>query len=437
MKYVFFKISTSRFIGLLMVILIGSILLSCSKNDSILDNNQIDESEYVITGEPFTDPQHTIEQAISDEAQRNTIAFDALGFYNGNLGAQTFLPPGKVADYSGFQYFRDNDQTNLGHNTSFVTIIAFNILNILTADQIQLYIDSANDQIDMINQYAYKRFVLCKAFRRLIDNDLPAGTTGLNKDAIMEYSADLYVIDGEISYDRAKLFGDVINSLTVEQKVKIKELYDLQGIGNWPSDLTNPLDGMGLDHDINVAVMTYASEMYSWYAGSTTGDVYFCPERQGTYFGSFYIKDWPAMGNPNYTIDEQLTASAGQTFLNILTTTQHDTFVNIVDSQRTALNGIVDTRTSVSTELRKFLAGENASSETVQSLSEQYGRYDGELIYYYATYFSQIYHSLSNDQKNQILDLGNQLGYIDPSGAFLYSAPIAMPTIENTDFLFE
>ena len=25
----------------------------------------------------------------------------------------------------------------------------------------------------------------------------------------------------------------------------------------------------------------------SWYAGSVTADVYFCPERQGTYFGSF------------------------------------------------------------------------------------------------------------------------------------------------------
>jgi len=247
----------------------------------------------------------------------------------------------------------------------------------------------------------------------------------------------LYKIDGEISYNRAKLFGVVINSLTVEQKVKIKTLYNLQGVGNWPSDVANKLEGMGLAQDVNVAVMTYASEMYAWYAGSVTGDVYFCPERQGTYFGSFYLKDWPAMGNPNYTIDEQLTANAGQNFFDILTTEQYNTFISVVDLQKTALLSIVETRRSVSTELRKFLAGGTASSETIQSLSEQYGNYDGELIYYYAKYFSQIYQSLSDAQKTELTNLADDLGYIDPTGAFLYSAPIAMPVIENTDYLFK
>ena len=71
-----------------------------------------------------------------------------------------------------------------------------------------------------------------------------------------------------------------------------------------------------------------------------------------------------------------------------------DIFTNVVDLQKSALNGIVTARTSVSTELRKFLAGETASSETVQTLSEQYGNYEGEMIYYYATYFSQVYQSI-------------------------------------------
>lgn len=57
--------------------------------------------------------RYTITQNLSDEAQRNTIAFDALGFMTGTFGSQTFLPPGKVADYSGFQYLRDNDPTSL------------------------------------------------------------------------------------------------------------------------------------------------------------------------------------------------------------------------------------------------------------------------------------------------------------------------------------
>ena len=405
------------------------VLMSCEKENDIY--------VYEALGEPFANPQYTTTQTISDEAQRNTIAFDALGFMTGNFGSQTFLPPGKVADYSGFQYFRDNDQTKLGHNTSFVTIIASNVLNILNSDQIQLFVEAANDQIDLINEYAYKRFPLCMAFRRLIEGDLPAGTTGLDKAAILSYSADLYEIDGEISYNRAQLFGEVISSLTTKQAAKLLELRNLDGVGNWPSDLPDKLKDLGLNVDVNVAVMTFASEIYSWWAGSVTADVYFCPERQGTYFGSFYLKDWPAMGNPDYTIDEQLTASAGQDFLNILTADQLSQITGLVTAQKTSLLALVDAREDVSNELRKFLKGGEASSMTVQTLSEQYGRYDGEIIYAYATAFSAVYQSLSDSQKNQLVSLADDLGYIDPAGAFVYSAPISIPTVENTDSMFK
>ena len=51
--------------------------------------------------------RYTLEQAISDQAQLNTIAFNGLAFLTGTFGADTFLPPGKVADYFGFQYMRD------------------------------------------------------------------------------------------------------------------------------------------------------------------------------------------------------------------------------------------------------------------------------------------------------------------------------------------
>lgn len=405
------------------------VITSCEKEDDIYI--------YEDMGEPFENPQYTTTQTVSDEAQGNTIAFDALGFMTGNFGSQTFLPPGKVADYSGFQYFRDNDQTKLGHNTSFVTIIASNVLNILNSDQIQIFVDAAKDQIDLINEYACKRYPLCMAFRRLIDGDLPSGTTGLNKEAILSYSADLYKIDGEISYNRAQLFGNVIKSLSVSQAAELKELRNLNGVGNWPSDLPDKLKDLGLNVDVNVAVMTFASEIYAWWAGSVTADVYFCPERQGTYFGSFYLKDLPAMENPNYTIDEQLTANAGQNFLNVLTQDQKNLITGIVSSQKTSLLALVDTREEVSTELRKFLKGSAANNVTFQTLSGQYGRYDGEIIYAYATAFSQVYQSLSDFQKNLLFSLADDLGYIDPTGAFLYSAPIAMPVVENTDFLFK
>lgn len=394
-------------------------------------------------GEKITDPNnntnstpYTIEQAISDEAQRNTIAFDGLAFLTGNLGSQSFLPPGKVADYSGFQCLRDNDPTKMGHNTDFVTIIAFNVLHILTPDQINMFVQRAQNQINLINEFAYKRFPLLKAFRRLKDGDLPGGTTGLSKDAVKSYAAELYKLDGLISYDRAKLFGAVINSLTDAQKTSMNALKELNGIGNWNKTLSNPLQGLNLPQDVNVAVMTYASEIYAWYAGSVTSDVYFCPERHGTYFGSFYLKDWPAMGNPNYTIDETLTANAGQNFLSALSTSQAQQVKEIVNQQRNALLELVAKREAISTELRKFLSSQQADSLTIINLSKNYGELDGEISYYYATTFTQVYNSLTDQQKNQILNLANQLGYVNPGGAFLYSQPVSMPEIINTDFLF-
>jgi len=300
-----------------------------------------------------------------------------------------------------------------------------------------MFVSRAQSQTDSINAFAYKRYPLLKAFRRLKEGDLPSGTTQLSKEAVTAYAGQLYRTDGQISYNRAQLFGEVLNSLSATQKTKLAALKALGGIGKWDSTLVNPLVGLNLSKDMSVAVMTYASEIYAWYAGSVTSDVYFCPERHGTYFGSFYLKDWPAMGNPNYTIDETLTASAGQNFLALLTTEQASKVKGIVDLQRSALAEIVLKREAISTQLRKFLTSSTADQASVLSLSQRYGELDGELSYYYAATFSQVYNTLSNDQKTKLLALANQLGYINPTGGFLYSEPIPMPVIKNTDFMFK
>jgi hypothetical protein len=83
-----------------------------------------------------------------------------------------------------------------------------NTLNNLTADQRAQLVALANSQVGDINEcdineYGYKRFVLMDAFRRLAESDLPAGTTGLDKEAVKAYSAELYQLDGQISFERA------------------------------------------------------------------------------------------------------------------------------------------------------------------------------------------------------------------------------------------
>jgi hypothetical protein len=70
---------------------------------------------------------------------------------------------------------------------------------------------------------------------------------------------------------------------------------------------------------------------------------------------------------------------------------------------------------------------------------DQYGQLDGEIIYNYAVAFNKVYQTLTNDQKTQLMALRKELlgNLMYPSGAFLYSQAIPMPTIPNTDFLFK
>ena len=103
-----------------------------SGSDSTSATNTLPVTTPVVTPAPA----FNMAQTISDGAQSTTMAFSGLALMTGNLAAQSFFPPGKVADYTGFQYLRDNDPDNMGHNTSFLTRVANNVIYILNADQI-------------------------------------------------------------------------------------------------------------------------------------------------------------------------------------------------------------------------------------------------------------------------------------------------------------
>jgi hypothetical protein len=380
---------------------------------------------------------YNLDQAISDKAQSMTIAFDALAFLTGDLGADSFFPPGKVADFWGFQYLRDNDPSQMGHAGDFLTSAAMNMLNVMTADERAQLVALAESQVDAINEYGYKRFVLIQAFQNYIDGNLPAGATGLDEEAVKEFSAELYVLDGEISYERAQLYGTMLNSMDATQKAYLDSMKG-QGMLDWPK-VDEPADLRSLDRDVKVAVMTYAGDMLSWYLGSVEADVYFCPERHGTYFGSFYLKDIKAMSDSSYAIPTDMTGNLGDELLSNLDADQAQLITGLVDIQKPSLNGMVEMRRQVSIELRKFLAGETPDKATVLALMQQYGEYDGEIIYNMATNFTAVKNSLRADQKASIDAMRTELlgDLSHPTGAYLYSEPIAMPTIPSSDFLFK
>ncbi len=385
------------------------------------------------------------EQTISDQAQSMTIAFDGLAFVTGSFCAQTFYPPGKVADFFGFQYLRDNDLSSMGHNTDFTTLTADPILVLLNDTQLKILTDLGTAEAALNDNYGYARFPLAKAFRRLNDGDIPTGKTGLSREAVKAYSAYLFSIDGEMSYLRAKAFASVLGSMDATQKATLAAMKG-KGSLQW----TQPTDAQVnavLAKYPGQMMRTYAGEMLAWYLGSIDADVYFCPERQGTYFGSFFMKDIKAMNNPSYTIDSNMTADMGDAFLAALNTTQKAQVTGLVAEQKTDLLSIVAKRDEISTTLRNFLgSGGTVDKATVISLAKQYGELDGDISYLYATRFSAVGSSLTSSQKNTLTALrktataetGGTPDYDSSCGnGYLYSATLRTPpTVMNTDFMF-
>lgn len=377
--------------------------------------------------------QYSIDQAISDKAQLSTIAFSGLAFITGSAGADTFFPPGKVADFFGFQYMRDVDQNGYGHNTTFLTKAANNVLYILTDEQKAQLTALAKEQTQVYTDFAYNRFLLMNAFRRNLEGKGPTSAKGLSESAVMECTANLYSLDADLSYRRAVVMGNIISSFTDEQKAYLDKM-SFNNSATWPDITEEPIDKQSMSPTAHTAVMTYASELFSWYKGSLDADVYFCPERHGTYFGGFYMKDYPAMGNPNYFISTSITGDSGEGFLNMLTTSQRQLITEIVTLQSKDLKEIVSTRRQVATELRKAMTGGTVDKTKVYALIKRYGQLDGQMSYYYATRFAQVNKTLTASQRATLVKLRNLTVY--PEGAYFFSTPIKMPTLPSTDFLF-
>jgi Spy/CpxP family protein refolding chaperone len=378
---------------------------------------------------------YSITQATSDRAQLNTIAFDGLAFLTGDFNCDTFLPPGKISDFFGFQYMRDIDGAALGHNTDFLTRIANNTLRVLNAEQKALLVELGQSQAPRIREVALKRFPLIQGFCRNLAGDFPAGKTSLDRGAVMKYTSEIFEMSGQLAFERAEVYGKIVRSLTAEQKAGLAKL-KFGDSHTWPEvDETEAFDKRTVSHPVHVAMMTYASEFFSWYAGSVEADTYFCPEGHGTYFGAFYMKDAPAVHQKNYSISTALTGDSGEAFLNALNPTQRRQITELVDLQRKDLAAIVGTRRTIAKELRKFMTTESASKNKVLELCRHYGELDGELSYFYATHFAEANRTLTTEQRAALKKLRGIEGFTAKT-PFAYADPVNSPQIPSSDFLF-
>ncbi len=380
--------------------------------------------------------KYSIEQATSDNAQLHTISFAALSFMSSGICEMSFLPPGKHASYFGFQYLRDVVGGAAGHGQNFVPRVANNLLYILSPQQRMILINLAKQQQEKIKQFALKRFPLLIAFERYGKKQLPQGTTRLNKSKIVQYSGDLYALDGELSYERAVGFGRVVSSLTQKQKDYLHQFRN-KPYDSWPQR-NDQLDKRQFEHSIHVALMTYASELFSWYIGDLKKDVYFTPERTAAYFGAYWTKAAPmkAVRRNNYRISTALTGDSGARFLRILDKQQKSQITNLIQRQKPFLMEMISVRESIATEIRKIFRGKAASQKTIVSLSRKFGELDGEIAYLYANAYTNIKTSFSQSQLQEATQIRNISQY-QCKGAFIYAEPSQIPNIENLTSFFK
>jgi hypothetical protein len=376
---------------------------------------------------------YTLDQAMSDNAQLSTIAFSGLAFITGNSGADTFFPPGKVADFFGFQYMRDIDAAGYGHNTTFLSRVANNVIKVLNTSQKAKLVALAKAQAPLYSNFAYNRLPLIAAFRQNLEAKAPAKSTGLSSAAVQKYAAALYSIDASLSYNRAVTVGAIVNSFDASQKAYLAKM-QFGDYNTWPDVPEDQDIKKGLTNTEYVGVMTYASELFSWYKGSLYADVYFCPERHGTYFGGFFMKDYPAMDNPNYFIDTSTTGDLGQAFLNVLDSSQRSQITGIIDAQRSWLKEVAAVRTTVSKELRKALTGGTINKTLVYAQIKRYGELDGLMSALYASRFAAVNKTLTADQRAQLVKLRNLA--VVPNGVYKFASLTAKPALPNTDYLF-
>jgi hypothetical protein len=302
------------------------------------------------------------------------------------------------------------------------------MLHILNDEQKQKLVDLAKQQAPLYISFAYNRFPIMNAFRQSLE-----GRSGLSQEAVAKYTSRLYQTDADLSYNRAVVVGGIINSFTEDQKAYLSKL-KFNDFSTWPDVPEDEALKKTMSNTEFVAVMTYASEMFSWYKGSIEADVYFCPERHGTYFGGFFMKDYPAMNNPDYFISTATTGDKGKAFLNILDEDQRKLIENIIPEQKDAMNEIAKIRTEVATELRKAQKGGSIDKDKVYSLIERYGYLDGQISALYAQRFSQVNAALTNVQRTALIKL-RDLNAV-PKGAYMFSSEIPAPSIPNVDFMF-
>jgi len=138
-------------------------------------------------------------------------------------------------DYTGFQYLRDNDPDSMGHNTSFLTRIANNVLFVLNDSRCEAEgagLRPARPDRPLRIQALPADEVFPARSRRRHSGRL----LRLNLNAVRKASRELYVLDARSASTVRPLF-DILRSMDSTQKAYLDAMKG-KGWKSWP-DITD------------------------------------------------------------------------------------------------------------------------------------------------------------------------------------------------------
>ena len=55
------------------------------------------------------------QSTLTSPPEQNTFGYAGLAWLTGNVCSDSFLPPGKIGEFMGFQFIRDSQPNGLGH----------------------------------------------------------------------------------------------------------------------------------------------------------------------------------------------------------------------------------------------------------------------------------------------------------------------------------
>ena len=230
---------------------------------------------------------------LESRPEQNTFGYAGLAWLTDNLCSDSFLPPGKIGEFMGFQFIRDSEPNGLGHNSQFSDYISQYIFTKLTDGQLALLASLANDpsHLNTTKFVLTSRADMSNSLRKLLLSS--DKLSYLNLDAVAKVYGEIQQSNGLIILERAKKIGSIIRDMSQTLKAEIKEFFspfllNTSNLSSIKDESRQRFKVLGIPPGINTTLwnglpwrddslmVTLGNQLMAWLTDDV--GVYFAPE---------------------------------------------------------------------------------------------------------------------------------------------------------------